>query len=83
MEYSCTGSRRFLAKVHSRNSTIVVGQQADFSSTVDAPSAIDYLPGALTADLAVGFKAQASRRNMEIDQLEVSLKARTRKCSSV
>ena len=63
------------AKVHSRNHTFVVGQPADFSPKVDAPSAIDYLLGALASDLAVGFKAQASRRNIEIDQLEVSLKA--------
>jgi uncharacterized OsmC-like protein/TusA-related sulfurtransferase len=63
------------AKVHSRNHTFVVGQPADFGSKVDAPSAIDYLLGALASDLAVGFKAQASRRNIEIDQLEVSLKA--------
>ena len=53
----------------------MVGQPADFSPKVDAPSAIDYLLGALASDLAVGFKAQASRRNIEIDQLEVSLKA--------
>ena len=63
------------AKVHSRNHTFVVGQPADFSPKVDAPSAIDYLLGALASDLTVGFKAQASRRNIEIDQLEVSLKA--------
>ena len=60
------------AKVHSRNHTFLVGQPADFSPKVDAPSAIDYLLGALASDLTVGFKAQASRRNIEIDQLEVS-----------
>ena len=53
----------------------MVGQPADFSPKVDAPSAIDYLLGSLASDLTVGFKAQASRRNIEIDQLEVSLKA--------
>ena len=42
---------------------------------MDAPSAIDYFLGALASDLTVGFKAQASRRNIEIDQMEVSLKA--------
>lgn len=63
------------AKVHSRNHTFVVGKPADFSSKVDAPSAIDYLLGALASDLSVGFKVQASRRSIEIDQLEVSLKA--------
>lgn len=69
------GEKSLTAKVHSRNHTFVVGQPADFASKVDAPSAIDYFLGALAADLAVGFKAQASRRNFEIDQLEVSIKA--------
>lgn len=69
------GEKSLTAKVHSRNHTFVVGQPADFSSKVDAPSAIDYLLGALASDLAVGFKAQASRRNIEIDQLEISIKA--------
>jgi TusA-related sulfurtransferase/uncharacterized OsmC-like protein len=69
------GENALTAKVHSRNHTFLVGQPADFSPKVDAPSAIDYLLGALASDLTVGFKAQASRRNIEIDQLEVSLKA--------
>ena len=62
------------AKVHSRNHTFVVGQPADFSPKVDAPSAIDYLLETCFR-FDGGFKAQASRRNIEIDQLEVSLKA--------
>lgn len=62
-------------KVHSRNHTFIAGQPADFSDKVDAPSAIDYFLGALASDLTVGFKAQASRRNMEIDQMELTLKA--------
>ena len=69
------GQEGLLAKVHSRNHTLMVGQPADFSPKVDAPSAIDYFLGSIAADLTVGFKAQASRRNMEIDQMEVSLKA--------
>ncbi|MGJ7922818.1 sulfurtransferase TusA family protein [Neobacillus sp. LXY-4] len=63
------------SKVHSRNHTFMVGQPADFSAKVQAPSAIDYLLGSLASCLTVGFKAQASRRNIEIDHLEVSLKA--------
>lgn len=63
------------AKVHSRNHTFLVGQPADFSPKVNAPSAIDYLLGSLASCLIVGFKGQASRRNFEIDHIEVSLKA--------
>lgn len=62
------------AKVHSRNHSYIVGQPADFSPKVNAPSAIDYLLGSLAACLTVGFKAQASRRNIQIDNLELSLK---------
>jgi uncharacterized OsmC-like protein/TusA-related sulfurtransferase len=62
------------AKVHSRNHTFFVGQPADFSSKVNAPSALDYLLASLGACLTVGFKAQASKRNLEIDNLELVLK---------
>ena len=58
----------------------MVGQPADFSPKVDAPSAIDYLLGALASDLTVGFKAQASRRNIEIDQIRSILKSWIGKC---
>lgn len=68
------GGSDLSAKVHSRNHTFIVGQPADFSAKVPAPSAIDYLLGALASDLTVGFKAQASRRNIEIDHMEMSLK---------
>jgi uncharacterized OsmC-like protein/TusA-related sulfurtransferase len=69
------GGKELSAKVHSRNHTFMVGQPADFSPKVNAPSAIDYFLGALASCLTVGFKAQASKRNIEIDHMEVSLKA--------
>ncbi|MGJ7911550.1 sulfurtransferase TusA family protein [Neobacillus sp. LXY-1] len=70
------GERDLTAKVHSRNHSFSVGQPADFSPKVPAPSAIDYLLGSLGSCLTVGYKAQASRRNLEIDHLEISLKGR-------
>ncbi|MBM4762998.1 OsmC family protein [Bacillus sp. B15-48] len=69
------GEGGLTAKVHSRNHTFAIGQPADFSPKVEAPSAIDYFLGALAGDLTVGFKAQASKRTIEIDDIEVSLKA--------
>lgn len=69
------GKAELSAKVHSRNHTFVVGQPADFSPKVIAPSAIDYLLGSLASCLTVGFKAQASKRNIEIDHSEISLKS--------
>lgn len=68
------GEQDLSAKVHSRNHTFIAGQPAEFSPKVNAPSAIDYLLGALASCLTVGFKAQASRRNIEIDHVELSLK---------
>ncbi|MDF2854670.1 MAG: tusA [Neobacillus sp.] len=66
--------KELLAKVHTRNHTFQVGQPADFGVKVDAPSAIDFLLASLASCLTVGFKAQASRRNIEIDNLELSIK---------
>lgn len=68
------GEQDLSAKVHSRNHSFVAGQPADFSPKVNAPSSIDYLLGSLATCLTVGFKAQASRRNIEIDNLELTLK---------
>ncbi|MFE8700599.1 sulfurtransferase TusA family protein [Cytobacillus sp. FJAT-54145] len=68
------GDQNLTAKVHSRNHTFMVGQPADFSHSVPAPSAIDYFLSSLSACLTVGFRAQASKRNIEIDHLELSLK---------
>lgn len=69
------GEKNLSAKVHSRNHSFIVGQPADFSPKVDAPSAIDYLIASLSGCLLVGFKTQASKRNVEIDDAELSLKS--------
>jgi uncharacterized OsmC-like protein/TusA-related sulfurtransferase len=68
------GEKDLTAKIHSRNHTLLAGQPADFSPTVNAPSAVDYLLASLGACLTVGFKALASRRNVEIDNVELILK---------
>lgn len=68
------GEKNLTAKIHSRNHTFTAGQPADFSTKVDAPSAIDYLLASLAADLTVGYKAQASKRNVIIDHDELTLK---------
>lgn len=68
------GERDLTAKVHSRNHTFLVGQPAEFSPKVDAPSAIDYFISALGSCLTVGFKMQASKNHIIIDEFEVTLK---------
>lgn len=65
-----------IAKIHSRNHTITAGQPADFGQQVDAPSAVDYLIASLNACLIVGFKSIASRKNVIIDEMELTLKAK-------
>lgn len=64
------------AKVHSRNHTFIAGQPAEFSAKVEAPSAIDYLLASLASSIVVGFKAHSSRRNIIIDQMEMTLKGK-------
>lgn len=68
------GENGLSAKVHTRNHTFQVGQPADFSPKVDAPSAVDYLLASLAGSITVGFKAQASKRNVTIDNDELTLK---------
>lgn len=61
------------AKVFCRNHSWTVGQPASFDVKDNAPSAIEYLLGAMGACLAMGFQIHASRRNIHIDVLEISL----------
>lgn len=68
------GEKNLTAKVHTRNHTFLVGQPADFSPKVEAPSAIDYLLASLASCLTVGFKTQASKKNVVIDHVELMVK---------
>lgn len=61
------------AKVYCRNHSWAAGQPASFDVKDDAPSSVEYLLGALGSCLAMGFQIRASRRNVEIEQMEVSL----------
>lgn len=61
------------AKVFCRNHSWMVGQPASFDVKDDAPSAVEYLLGAIGACLAMGFQIHASRNNIHIDELEISL----------
>lgn len=61
--------------VYARNHRWEVGQPASFDVRDDAPSAIEYLLGALAAALTAGFRLRASREGVEILDLEISLNA--------
>lgn len=60
-------------KVYCRNHAWEVGQPASFDVQDAAPSAVEYVLGALGACLAMGFQIHASRRGVQVDELEISL----------
>ncbi|MBI5033838.1 MAG: OsmC family protein [Chloroflexi bacterium] len=59
--------------VYCRNHSWHVGQPASFDVKDDAPSAVEYVLGALGACLAMGLQIRASQRKIEIDEIEISL----------
>ncbi|HXZ44762.1 MAG TPA: OsmC family protein [archaeon] len=68
-----TGEMRSQAFV--RNHSFAVGQPASFNTQDAAPSAVEYLLAALGGCLVAGFQWRSSRLGVEIQNLEVSLKA--------
>lgn len=65
------------AKAYVRNHTFAVGQPASFDTADPAPGAVEYLLSSLAGCLAVGFAWRASRRGIEVRNLEVSLAAKS------
>ncbi len=63
------------ARAYVRNHAILVGQPASFDTEDEAPSAVEFLLAALAGDLAVGLRWRASRRGLQIRNLEVALRA--------
>lgn len=60
-------------KVYCRNHAWDVGQPASFDVQDAAPSAVEYVLGALGACLAMGFQMHASRRGIQVEALEIAL----------
>ncbi|MGE3541987.1 MAG: sulfurtransferase TusA family protein [Candidatus Tectimicrobiota bacterium] len=60
-------------KVYCRNHSWEVGQPASFDVQDVAPSAVEYVLGALGACLAMGFQIHASRRGIQVEALEIAL----------
>ena len=63
------------ARAFIRNHAFNVGQPASFDTQDIAPSAVEYVLAAIGGCLAVGFQWRASRRGLEVRNLEVSLQA--------
>ena len=59
--------------VYCRNHAWKVGQPASFDLKDEAPSAVEYVLGALGACLALTFQIRASQQKIQIDELEISL----------
>jgi len=64
------------AKAYTRNHGFTVGQPAGFDQADPHPSAVEYLLGALGGDLVNGFYAQAKRRRITVDAIEMRLSGR-------
>jgi len=64
------------SRVHARNHSFDVGRQASFRDADPCPSAIELALGALGGDLASGWRAEAARRGIALDELELTLRCR-------
>jgi uncharacterized OsmC-like protein len=62
-----------LATVYARNNSFNVGPPASFRDKDPYPSAVEYLLGALGADLINGFHRNASSQGIAVDALELAL----------
>jgi hypothetical protein len=62
-----------IATAYARNHAFNIGTQASFKETDAQPSAIDYLLGAVGADLLHGFQGGALRRGLVIYGLEANV----------
>jgi len=66
-----------LARAYARNHSFEIGQPASFDTEDKAASAVEHLLASLAACLAVGMRWRATRKGIEVFELEVSLKARS------
>src|SRR5690349_1350611 len=62
--------------VYARNNAFTIGQPASFKANDAYPSAVEYLLGALGADLTNSFQIQAARVGLTLDAMEVSVAGR-------
>lgn len=65
-----------LAAAYARNQSFTVCGQASFKPADSHPSAVEYLLGALGADVVNGFAAVCARRGIPVYALEASVSGR-------
>ena len=68
-----TGER---AAVYVRRHRFVAGRPLDFDEESETVSPLEYLLGALGADLLVGLQAVAKRRRVQLDHAEATVEGR-------
>lgn len=64
------------ATAYARNRQFAVGQPASFEERDELPSAVEFVLGALGADLAATFAACCDRRGLVLDDLELTTSGR-------
>ncbi len=61
--------------IYTRNFSFDTGQSASFEEKDSHPCAIEYLLGSLAGSLSTGFATECARKNLEVDDIELSLSA--------
>lgn len=69
-----TGHLRTTA--YCRNFSFTVGQPASFEEKDEHPCALEFLLGALAGDLATGFATACSQAGLQVDDVEITVRAR-------
>jgi hypothetical protein len=64
------------SRVHARNHSFDVGRQASFRDSDPCPSAIELVLGALGGDLVSGWRAEAGRQGIALEEIELTLGCR-------
>lgn len=64
------------ATAYVRKHSFGVGKPLDFDADSDTISALEYLLGALGADLVNGFRAEAKRQRVGLDRVEATVEGR-------
>ncbi len=64
------------SKIYCRNFSWDVGQPASFEEKDKHPSAVEFLLGALSADLAAGFTTECAREGLEIEDVEITARGK-------
>jgi hypothetical protein len=71
-----TSSERHRADVHVRRHRFAVGKPVEFDVDSPSVSSLEYLLGALGADLVNGFRGVARRRRVDAERVEATVEGR-------